>query len=75
MRGMWRIMKIGLGYRRELAAWIDSRPANVECLEITAEHFFDGHEEFLSALARKFPLFVHGLGLSLGTPGPLKMAI
>jgi len=64
-------MKIGLGYRRDLAAWIDSRPANVECLEITAEHFFEGHEESVSALARKFPLFVHGLGLSLGTPGPL----
>ena len=61
----------GLGYRKELAAWIDSQPRNVDCLEITAEHFFHGGEEHLAALARKYPLFVHGLGLSLGTPGPL----
>lgn len=62
-------MKIGLGYRRELAGWIASRP--VECLEITAEHFFEGGEETLSALAEKHALYVHGLGLSLGTPGDL----
>ena len=62
---------IGLGYRRELAAWIDSKPRDVDCLEITAEHFFHGGEEHLAQLAKKFPLFVHGLGLSLGTPGPL----
>ena len=61
----------GLGYRRELAAWIDSSPRDVDCLEITAEHFFHGGDEHLARLAKKFPLFVHGLGLSLGTPGPL----
>lgn len=64
-------MMTGLGYRRELAAWIDSKPRDVDCLEITAEHFFHGGEEHLSRLAAQFPLFVHGLGLSLGTPGPL----
>ena len=64
-------MKIGLGYRRELASWIDSKPKDVNCLEITAEHFFQDGEEHLAKLAQRFPLFVHGLGLSLGTPGPL----
>jgi uncharacterized protein (UPF0276 family) len=64
-------MKIGLGYRRELAAWIATKPPDVNCLEITAEHFFQGGEEHLTALAQKVSLFVHGLGLSLGTPGPL----
>jgi uncharacterized protein (UPF0276 family) len=64
-------MKIGLGYRRELAAWIAAKPPDVNCLEITAEHFFQGGEEHLAALAQNFSLFVHGLGLSLGTPGPL----
>jgi uncharacterized protein (UPF0276 family) len=64
-------MMTGLGYRRELAAWIDSKPRDVNCLEITAEHFFHGGEENLTRLAQQFPLFVHGLGLSLGTPGPL----
>ena len=62
---------IGLGYRRELASWIDTRPAGIDCLEITAEHFFHGGEEQLAKLAARYHLFVHGLGLSLGTPGPL----
>ena len=68
---MRRIMNIGLGYRRELDAWIDSQPPDVDCLELTAEHFFLDGEETLSRLAQKFQLYVHGLGLSLGTPGPL----
>ena len=62
---------IGVGYRRELAEWLATCPANVGCLEITAEHFFDGGEAQLHRLKRDFRLFVHGLGLSLGTPGPL----
>jgi uncharacterized protein (UPF0276 family) len=65
------MMKTGIGYRRELSGWIATRPVGVDCLEITADHFFHGGEEHLAALAKKFPLFVHGLGLSLGTPGPL----
>ena len=62
---------IGVGYRRELSAWIDTHPPGVECLEITAEHFYGGGEERLRQLADGFHLFVHGLGLSLGTPGRL----
>ena len=62
---------IGVGYRRELAGWIKSRPADVECLEITAEHFFDDGEPQLRELQNNFRLFVHGLSLSLGTPGAL----
>ncbi|HEX4349427.1 MAG TPA: DUF692 family protein, partial [Verrucomicrobiae bacterium] len=64
-------MKIGVGYRRELSGWIESRPRGVDCLEITAEHFFHDGEGHLAALAKQYPLFVHGLALSLGTPGPL----
>lgn len=66
--------RIGLGYRRELAEWIATRPAEVDCLEVTAEHFFDGGHDRLRALTDTYPLFVHGLGLSLGTPGPLDAA-
>ncbi|HZQ48416.1 MAG TPA: DUF692 domain-containing protein [Verrucomicrobiae bacterium] len=62
---------IGIGYRKPLSFWIRSRPAGVECLEITAEHFYDEGGQELAALARDYHLFVHGLGLSLGTPGPL----
>lgn len=62
---------IGVGYRRELAAWIESSPPEIACLEITAEHFYDGPLDRLRHLQARVPLFVHGLGLSLGTPGPL----
>ncbi len=62
---------VGVGYRHELAAWIDSRPAEVDCLEITAEHFYEGGLERIKAMRHWCPLFVHGLELSLGTPGPL----
>jgi uncharacterized protein len=62
--------RIGLGYRQELGSWTLSR-TDVECLEITAEHFFEGPLDHLQELRQRFPLFVHGLGLSLGTPGPL----
>lgn len=62
---------VGVGYRRELARWIAARPAEIGCLEITAEHFFDRDLDAVRALRRDYPLFVHGLGLSLGTPGPL----
>lgn len=63
--------RIGIGYRHPLAAWIDRGPLEVGCLEITAEHFFEGGEDRLRSLSERYPLFVHGLGLSLGTPGPL----
>jgi len=63
--------RVGLGYRAPLHDWIVSEPAGLDCLEITAEHFFDGGQERLKLLAGAFPIYVHGLGLSLGTPGPL----
>ena len=63
---------IGVGYRHPLAEWIDKHPPEVHCLEITAEHFFDpGREHRLRWLSRRYPVFLHGLGMSLGTPGPL----
>lgn len=63
-------MMIGVGYRQALASWISHRPREVQCLEVTAEHFYDRVEHRLRDLRQSFPLFVHGLGLSLGTPGP-----
>lgn len=62
---------VGLGFRQPFAEWILSKPRAVDCLEITAEHFFDGGDELLSQLSDLYPLSIHGLGLSLGTPGPL----
>ena len=73
LRWLWRLRMtlIGVGYRRALAGWIETQPPELDCLEITAEHFFDGGEVRLRELAERYPLMVHGLGLSLGTPGPL----
>jgi uncharacterized protein len=67
-------MKIGVGYRQQMSAWIKTRPRGVECLELTAEHFRPGTETHLSSLGNDFHLYVHALGLSLGTPGPLDAA-
>lgn len=68
-------MLIGLGYRPHLDAWLRSRPASVGCLEVTADHFFRENGGLapasLPALRERFPLMVHGLSLSMGTPGPL----
>lgn len=64
-------MHVGIGFRREMAGWIESGKHGVDCLEITAEHFIGDTERHIAQLARRLPLYVHGLGLSLGTPGPL----
>ena len=65
-------MKVGVGYRREMSAWIQGQPHGVDCLEITAEHFFHpGGAAHLTELRNRYPLYIHALGLSLGTPGPL----
>src|SRR5262245_31607313 len=76
MRGWRRRVRrmrrlVGVGLRRELAAWIESRPEGLDCLELTAEHFFDAPDAVLERIAAQYPVLVHGLGLSLGTPGPL----
>ncbi|HSI84922.1 MAG: DUF692 family multinuclear iron-containing protein [Candidatus Methylacidiphilales bacterium] len=67
------VIHTGVGYRGALGSWIKTKPKDVTCLEITAEHFFDHNEHRLAWLAREFELYVHGLGLSLGTPGPMDL--
>jgi len=61
---------VGIGYRAPLAKWIHSHPPQINCLELTAEHFFDNPAP-IEKLRLHYPLMMHGLGLSLGTPGPL----
>jgi len=64
--------RLGVGYRHEIAPWILSSPAEISCLEITAEHFFyDRHLKRLKEIREKYPIVVHGLSLSLGTNGPI----
>lgn len=68
---MWRLMLVGVGYRRELASWIHSHPPELGCIEVTADHFFDSHRECLQDIREHYPSYVHGLRMSLGTPGKL----
>jgi len=62
--------RLGVAYRNPLAGWINKYPEQMNCLEISAEHFFSESTR-LKELRRHYDLLVHGLGLSLGTPGPL----
>jgi uncharacterized protein (UPF0276 family) len=62
---------VGLAFRQPLADWILTKPDVIDCLELTAEHFFDGGEAQLEQLRDRYTLSVHGLGLSLGTPGAI----
>lgn len=62
---------VGVGYRNAIRDWIESKPPRLNSVEITAEHFFDCEHGILESLAKNYATFVHGLGLSLGSPGPL----
>jgi uncharacterized protein len=65
---------IGLGYRPAMSEWLAGGAPEVECLELTAEHFFDAPDSAIEAIGDLYPCSVHGLGLSLGTPGPIEPA-
>ena len=65
--------RVGVAYRTALAKWIHSYPEEINCLELTAEHFFDDPTA-IEQLRGHYPLMLHGLGISLGTPGPLDAA-
>ncbi len=65
------IPHVGVGFRGPIADWVLSKPESIDCVEVTAEHFFDSGEDILRELSQSYPVYVHGLGLSLGTPDPL----
>lgn len=73
LRGMRVLsMLVGIGFRKEIAAPLLAGATRAGILELTAEHFFGaGGEAAVERLRSRYPLVVHGLGLSLGTPGPL----
>ena len=64
----------GVGYKPQHFAQINSDPGCVKWLEIHAENYMgDGGRPLaqLRHLAERFPLSVHGVGLSIGGEGPL----
>lgn len=72
LRGLWRMRRVGVGFRHEIAPWIFSKSSGVEFIEMTAEHFFYNRNlGYLKKIRDQFPVSVHGLSLSLGTPGGL----
>lgn len=64
----------GVGYKPQHFAEIIKAPAPVEWLEVHAENYM-GHGgrplAQLRHLAERFPISVHGVGLSIGGEGPL----
>ena len=64
----------GVGYKAQHYSDILNDPAPVEWLEIHAENYMgDGGRPLaqLRFLAERFPISVHGVGLSIGGEGPL----
>lgn len=64
----------GVGYKPQHYSQIMAEPAPVEWLEVHAENYMgDGGRPLaqLRALSERFPLSVHGVGLSIGGEAPL----
>lgn len=64
----------GIGLRREHFEDVADRAGEIDFLEVLSENFmrFGGRPRaVLDALAPRFPLVMHGVGLSIGSPDPL----
>lgn len=67
---------IGVGYRHEIRERILAAMPPVEALEVMVDHYVSGvrgQREALLALAERVPVYLHGVGLSLGSVEPLPM--
>jgi uncharacterized protein (UPF0276 family) len=67
------VLGAGLGLRGELAPALLAHRDRVDFVEVIGEHFFDATAEGrrrLAAIADRFPIVVHTIGLSLGSPEP-----
>jgi hypothetical protein len=61
---------VGVGFREQLRAGLFLHRAEIDFLEITADHYLDATEQKLAELEllkQHFPLVPHGLNLSLGS--------
>ena len=64
---------VGLGYRGPLRGSFQDPSAPIDCVEVVADHFFlpQATSPKRPADLLERPILVHGLDLSLGTPGPI----
>jgi uncharacterized protein len=68
---------VGIGYRTAIAQWTHEHLDEFDVLEITVDQCIDGGRVVRSAiydLVGRIPLTAHGLGLSIGTDGPVDEA-
>lgn len=65
----------GLGYRRSMQAEVaEHPPAQVDFMEVAPENWIGlggGMERQFRAVAEQFPIVIHGLSLSIGSPSEL----
>lgn len=70
--------QVGLGLRRELFAPLKSPPSSLQFLEIAPENWIEVGgklQKELKYFSEHFPLYCHGLSLSLGGQDPLNFAL
>jgi uncharacterized protein len=68
---------VGIGYRGGIGAWIRANLRCFDVLEITVDHCLYGgaaQRDEIDDLVGEIPLTAHGIGLSIGTDGPLDLA-
>src|SRR5438105_14311129 len=65
---------VGLGFRQELKEEILSAASQIDFLELLTDQYMDmpPYKELEARdLAKKFPIVLHGVDLSLGTDSPI----
>ena len=75
--GAWPLRSVGVGFKPEhFEAIVDTRP-ELGFFEVHAENYMGAggapHRR-LDAIRELYPLSLHGVGLSIGSPGPLDRA-
>ena len=68
---------VGIGFRIPIARWTLANLHRFDVLEVTVDHYIKGGEYARKAirnLVDRIPLVLHGVGLSIGTDGPLDEA-
>lgn len=60
--------RFGLGYRRAWRGALVAGRTSVEVLEVIPDHYFANPEAILP-LAERYPIVLHDVGMSIGTPG------
>jgi uncharacterized protein (UPF0276 family) len=69
--------KFGVGLRSQhYQCVVDNRPRSIDAFEIISENFMGvgGRPfSFLEQVRRDYPVIMHGVGLSIGSPGPVDL--